>query len=83
MNLPVYIQGRVLFSYMLVIEELTPSLNLNKDQPSVYWKACGYNPDSGKLITDIFEDKAAAYESAKAPKMWPRTKHITLKYQHF
>ncbi len=66
-----------------LIEKLTTPLNLNKDQPSIYWKACGYKPDSGKLIADLFEDNAAAYELAKAPEMRPTTKHIALKYHHF
>jgi hypothetical protein len=66
-----------------LIEELTPYLNLNKNQPLVFWKACGYELNSGKLSADLFEDNAAAYELAKAPKMRPRTKHIALKYHHF
>jgi hypothetical protein len=74
---------RELIPLLGLIEELTPALNLNKDQPTVYWKACGYEPDSGKLIANLFEDNAAAYELAKAPKMRPRTKHIALKYHHF
>jgi hypothetical protein len=74
---------RELIPLLGLLEELTPCLNLNKDQPSVYWKACGYEPNTGKLIADLFEDNAAAYELAKAPKMRPRTKHIALKYHHF
>jgi len=66
-----------------MLEELTPCLNLKKDQPSVNWKACGYEPNTGKLVADLFEDNAAAHESAKAPKMRPRTKHVALKYHHF
>jgi hypothetical protein len=58
-----------LFPLQGLIEELNPSLILNKDQPSVFWKACGYESDSGKLITNLYEDNEAAYELAKAPKM--------------
>ncbi len=74
---------RELIPLLGLIEELTPSLNLKKDQPSVYWKDCGYASDSGKLTANLFEDNAAAYELAKAPKMRPRTNHIALKYHHF
>ena len=31
----------------------------------------------------LFEDNNGAIELAKAPKICPRTKHITLKYHHF
>ena len=31
----------------------------------------------------MFEDNIGALELAKAPKMCPRTKHITIKYHHF
>ena len=31
----------------------------------------------------LFEDNNGAIELAKAPKIRPRTKHITLKYHHF
>jgi hypothetical protein len=74
---------RELIPLLGIIEELTPHLNLDKDQPLVFWKACGYEPNSGKLSADLFEDNAAAYELARAPKMRPRTKHIALKYHHF
>jgi hypothetical protein len=74
---------QVLIPLLGLIEELTPSLNLHKDQSSVFWKACGYEPDSEKLIVDLYEDNAAAYALAEAPKMQPRTNHITLKYRHF
>jgi hypothetical protein len=71
-----------------LIEELTPALQLNKDQPVIHWKACGYDSgkcgyDSGKLSGDLFKDNTGAYELAKAPKMHPRKKHIALKYHHF
>ena len=66
-----------------MLEELTTVLQLNIDQPSVSWKACRYQADSGKLFADLYEDNTGAYELAKAPKMRPRTKHNTLKYHHF
>jgi hypothetical protein len=66
-----------------LLEELTPALQLNKNQPAVYWKACGYDKNNGALSADLFEDNVGAYELAKAPKMCPRMKHIALKYHHF
>jgi hypothetical protein len=74
---------RDLIPLLGLLEELTDVLHLNKNQPSVCWKACGYEPDSDKLFADLFEDNTGAYELAKAPKMRPRTKHIALKYHHF
>ncbi len=65
------------------ISFLTPALHLNKDQPAVFWKECGFNKNNGPLSTNLFEDNAGAYELVKDPKLWPRTKHIALKYHHF
>ncbi len=72
---------RDLIPLLGMIEELTLALQLNKDQPVVHWKACGY--DSGKLSADLFKDNTGAYELTKAPNMRPRIKHIALKYHHF
>ncbi len=44
---------RELIPLLGLLQELTPALHLNKDQPSVYWKACGYCPDSGDLLIFI------------------------------
>lgn len=44
---------RELIPLLGLLQELTPALHLNKDQPSVYWKACGYHPDSGDLLIFI------------------------------
>jgi hypothetical protein len=73
---------RDLIPLLGMLEELTNVLQLNIDQQSVYWKACGYQADSRKLFADLYEDNTVAYELAKAPKMRPCTKHIT-KYHHF
>jgi hypothetical protein len=73
---------RDLIPLMGLLDELTKPLNLNRNQPNVHWKTCGYNK-VGKLSADLFEDNQGAYELAKAPKMRPRTKHIALKYHHF
>ncbi len=45
---------RDLIHLMGPLEELTPILHLNKDQPHVFWKSC-------------YEDNTGAYELAKAP----------------
>ena len=31
----------------------------------------------------LFEDNSGALVLAQAPAMWPRTKHINIKYHHF
>jgi hypothetical protein len=71
------------------LEELTPFLQLNKDQPKVqlnkdqphvFWKSCGFDEGSNNLVANLYEDNVWAYELTKAPKMRPRTKHIALKY---
>jgi hypothetical protein len=74
---------RELIPLIGILEELTPVLHLNKDQPHVFWKSCGWDDDSNTLVANLYEDNAGAYELAKAPKMRPRTKHIALKYHHF
>jgi hypothetical protein len=74
---------RELIPLLGLLEELTPVFHLNKDQPHVFWKSCGYEPNTSTLIANLYEDNAGAYELAKAPKMRPRTKHIALKYHHF
>jgi hypothetical protein len=74
---------RDLIPLLGLLDELTPALHLEKDQPSVFWKACGIEPNSQKLFANLYEDNTGAYELAKAPKMRPRTKHIALKYHHF
>jgi hypothetical protein len=66
-----------------ILEELTQVLKLNKDQPHVFWKSCGFDKDSNNLVANLYEDNAGAYELAKALKMRPRTKHIALKYHCF
>jgi hypothetical protein len=60
---------RELIALLGLLEELTPALQLNKDQPAVYWKACGYNGNNGALSDDLFEDNSGAYKLGKAPKM--------------
>jgi hypothetical protein len=72
---------RDLIPLLGLLEELSPILHLNIDQPDVHWKSCGY--ENGQYVADLFEDNKGAYELAKAPKMRPRTKHIALKYHHF
>jgi hypothetical protein len=74
---------RDLIPLLGLLDELSPVLHLNKDQPSVYWKACGFEPNSQNVFANLYEDNTGAYELAKAPKMRPRTKHIALKYHHF
>ena len=40
--------------------------------------------DCGKTMKcTVFEDNNGALETAKAPKMRPRTKYIAIKYHHF
>jgi len=74
---------RELIPVIGILEELIPVLHLNKDQPRVFWKSCGWDDHSNNLVANSYEDNAGAYELAKAPKMRPRTKHIALKYHHF
>jgi hypothetical protein len=74
---------RELIPLLGILEELTPVLKLNKDQPHVFWKSCGFDEDFNSLVANLYEDNAGAYELAKAPKIRPRTKHIALKYHHF
>jgi hypothetical protein len=38
---------------------------------------------SPKIYCKAFEDNSGALEIAKAPKLWPRTKHINIIYHHF
>jgi hypothetical protein len=65
-----------------ILEELTSVFHLDKDQPHVFWKSCGYEQNTNTLFANSYEDNSGAYELAKAPKMRPRTKHIALKYHH-
>ena len=51
------------------LEWLEKTLNIESKRPSVKCK--------------VFEDNNGAIELAKAPKIRPRTKHISLKYHHF
>jgi len=74
---------RDLIPLLGLLDELAPALHLEKDQPSVFWKACGIEPNSQKLFANQNEDNTGAYKLAKAPKMRPCTKHIALKYHHF
>ena len=41
------------------------------------------NPTPPKVHCCVFEDNSGAIESAKVPKMRPRTKHLNSKYDHF
>jgi hypothetical protein len=72
---------RKLIPLKAFLKELTPILQLSTCQPLLPWNA--HAPDSTILVADLFEDNAAAYELATAPKLCPRTKHIALKYHHF
>lgn len=74
---------RDLIPLLGLLDELSPVLHLNKDQPSVYWKACSFEPNSQNVVANLYEDNTGAYELTKAPKMRPCTKHIALKYHHF
>jgi hypothetical protein len=74
---------RDLIPLLGLLDEITPALNLDKNQLSVHWRACGVEPDSNKLFANLYEDNTGANELAKAPKIRPRTKHISLKYHHF
>jgi len=74
---------RELIPLLGILEEITPVFHLDKDQPNVFWKSCGYDEGSNTLFANLYEDNSGAYELAKAPKMRPRTKHIALKYHHF
>ena len=51
------------------LEQLEITLNIELKRPSVKCKE--------------FEDNNGAIRLAKAPKICPRTKHISLKYHHF
>ena len=51
------------------LEQLEKALNIESKRPSVKCK--------------VFEDNNGAIELAKAPKIRPCTKHISLKYHHF
>ena len=51
------------------LEQLEKTLNIESKRPSVKCK--------------LFEDNNGAIELAKAPKIYPRTKYIALKYHHF
>ena len=51
------------------LEQLEKTLNIESKRPS--------------LKCEVFEDNNGAIELSKAPKIRPRTKHITLKYHHF
>ena len=51
------------------LEQLEKTLNIESKRPSVKCK--------------LFEDNNDAIELAKAPKIRHRTKHISLKYNHF
>lgn len=62
---------RELIPLLSILEELTPVLHLDKDQPHVFWKTRGYNENSNKLVVNLIDDNAGAYELAKAPKMRP------------
>jgi hypothetical protein len=74
---------RELIPLLGILEELTPVLHLNKDQPHVFWKSCSFDDNYNNLVADLYKDNAGAYELAKAPKTRCRTKHIALKYNHF
>jgi hypothetical protein len=47
---------RDLIPLLGILEELTPVLKLNKDQPHVFWKSCGFDEDSNNLIANLYED---------------------------
>ena len=51
------------------LEQLEKTLNIQSKRPNMKCK--------------VFEDINGAIELAKAPKIRPRTKHISLKYHHF
>jgi hypothetical protein len=74
---------RDLIPLLGLLDELAPALHLDEDQPLLYWKACGIEPNSQNLFANLYADNTWAYKLAKAPKMRPRTKHIALKYHHF
>ncbi len=52
------------------LDELTLVLHLCKDQPSVYWKACGLEPDSQKMFANHYEDNMDASENALLHKAY-------------
>ncbi len=62
---------RELIPLLGLLEDLTPALQLNKDQPAVYWEAYGYDKNNGSLSANLFEDNAGAYELQKLPKCDP------------
>jgi len=51
---------RDLIPLLGLLDELTPALHLEKDQPSVFWKACGIEPNSQKLFANLYEDNTGA-----------------------
>ena len=54
---------------MGLLEEISEVFHLSKIKPIMHCK--------------LFEDNNGALELAKAPKIRPRTKHISIKYHHF
>jgi hypothetical protein len=55
---------------MRLINELNDNgFKIRAETPRVHCKA--------------FEDNSGALEMARTPKMWPRIKHINIKYHHF
>jgi hypothetical protein len=67
---------RELIPLLGLLEELTSALQLNKDQPTVYWKACGYDNNNGVLSADLFEIILRIYSL----KLW--IKFLSLIYEN-
>jgi hypothetical protein len=62
------------------LREVIPMINLLTEINRL--SMCSYSK-TPKLYCMDFEDNIGALELAKAPKMRPRTKHITLVFHHF
>jgi hypothetical protein len=67
-------------SLSTALREIFPLMRLMKEL-----QAAGFNLpcNTPKVHRHAFEANSGALEMARSPKMWPRTKHLNMKYHHF